>query len=293
MAAHFKQINLGYKTGYKEGISNTPHGCSSACKRGHAETQTNIWRNTYDRIGNKVSIWTMLISGPTSKWAEQKNLEGLDQLLQKQATFCKEITLVTNNDVQDMDQEYPLTIKRKITQWMLHKVLMQFAHPDQEECSFFHVIDCNCAGSSISVAMLPNVVALQGHNSVQHLLPFVKWILKLTLGQGQAQQVSIAFTPDTINRQATWQWDPANNCVLQANSTLIGCALNDFLLYNLMASTQLPTMVTTMAQSAKPPQTAQATSNWNTTMATHTVNNSNSLSSSTLSQGMWLTSPST
>jgi len=108
--------------------------------------------------------------------------------------------------------------------------------------------------------MLPNATQ-HGHNAVQHLYPFTKWILKPTLGHSQAQQVAIAFTEDTINQQATWQWDPANNYVLQAKSTLIRCALSDFPLYNLMMETQLPTMVTTTAQSDKPLPVAQTNSN--------------------------------
>jgi len=69
--------------------------------------------------------------------------------------------------------------------------------------------------------MLPNAVQ-HGCNAVCHLFPFMKWILKLTLGNDQAQKVTTTFTEDTINQQATWQWDPANNCVLQAKSNLIG-----------------------------------------------------------------------
>jgi len=66
-----------------------------------------------------------------------KKLNALDQLLHKQATFCKEITLVENNYVGNIDQEFPLIIEGETTQWTLQKVLMQLAHPEQEECSFF------------------------------------------------------------------------------------------------------------------------------------------------------------
>jgi len=71
------------------------------------------------------------------------------------------------------------------------------------------------------VMMLPNIDQ-HGHTTVRHLLPFTKWILELTLRQSQAKNVEIAFTAETITRQMTWQWDPVNNCILQAESTLIG-----------------------------------------------------------------------
>jgi len=63
------------------------------------------------------------------------------------------------------------------------------------------------------VAMLPNV-AQHGHTMVWHLMPFTKWIFELTLGQGQAKKVEIAF-------MAAWQWGPAHNCILQANNNLM------------------------------------------------------------------------
>jgi len=97
------------------------------------------------------------------------------------------------------------------------------------------------------------------------------------LGHSQSQQVAIAFMVDI------------NHCILQANSTLIGHALNNFPLYNLMTVTQLPTTVTTIAQLDKPPLAAQANSHGYPTLAAQTMNNLDSLSKSTLSQGMWFT----
>jgi len=58
---------------------------------------------------------------------------------------------------------------------------------NQEECSFFHALDCNRNGSRITVTMLPNV-ALQGRTAVRHLLPFMKWILDPMLRQTQAKK---------------------------------------------------------------------------------------------------------
>jgi len=49
--------------------------------------------------------------------------------------------MVTNNEVKDVDQVFTLQIEGEDTQWTLRKVLMQLAHLDQEECSFFHAID--------------------------------------------------------------------------------------------------------------------------------------------------------
>jgi len=94
---------------------------------------------------------------------------------------------------------------------------------------------------------------------------------------------------ETITWQMTWQWDPANNCMLQANSTLIGRALHDFLLYSLIMTTQLPTTVTTMAQLIKPPPATQAPLDQQITTTAHTTNDSDSLSNSMLSQEMWFT----
>jgi len=159
-----------------------------------------------------------------------KKLEGLDQLLQKQAMFCKESTFTMNSDVRDVDHKFTLQIKREDTKWTLQKMLMQLVHPNQQECSFFHAMDHNRNGSSIMIAMLPNI-AQHGCTTVYHLLPFTKWILKPILSHSQAKKVATAFTVETSTRQMTWQWDPANNCVLQVDSTLIGRALNDFPLY--------------------------------------------------------------
>jgi len=99
-------------------------------------------------------------------------------------------------------------------------------------------------GGGITIAMLQNVVPHRC-NAIRHLLPFTKWILKLTLGPNQAQRVTIAFNPETITQQATWQWDPVNNCISQADSKLIRCTLNDFPIYNLTTEKQPPTTVTT------------------------------------------------
>jgi len=74
---------------------------------------------------------------------------------------------------------------------------MQLAHPEQEECSFFHAINQHQTGGGITIAMLPNA-APHGCNAVWHLLPFTRWILKLTLSPIQAQTVTITFHPETI-----------------------------------------------------------------------------------------------
>jgi len=89
----------------------------------------------------KFPLGQWLLLAPLASELNDKNLNTLDQLLEKQATFCKEITLAENNNVCNIDQESPLTIKGEITQWTLQKVLMQLAHPEQEECSFFHAIN--------------------------------------------------------------------------------------------------------------------------------------------------------
>jgi len=90
-----------------------------------------------------------------------------------------------------------------------------------------------------------------------------------------------------------WQWDPAHNCILQANSNLNGRALNDFPLYNLTTNTQPPTTVTTMAQPTKQPPVAQANLDCPTTATAHQAIDLDSLSNSTLSQRMWFTTMTT
>ncbi len=238
--------------------------------------------------------WLLLT--PLASKLNKKNLEGLDQLLQKQAMFCKEISFTVNNDVKDVDHQFTLQIKGKDTQWTLQKVLMQLAHLDQEECSFFHAIDHNRNGNGITVAMLPNTVQHRS-TAVRHLLPFTKWILEPTLGPIQAhkvetaftaktitRQIETAFTAKTITRQMAWQWDPTNNCMLQVDSTLMGRALHDFPLYNLTTTTHLPTMVTTTAM---PKDTPVAQAPLQSHVVAHATNDSDSLSNSTLSQGMW------
>jgi len=159
--------------------------------------------------------------------------------------------------------------------------------PQTRRMLISHAINRNRTGQGITVAMLPNA-AQHGCNAICHLFPFTKWILEPTLGLAQAQQVAIAFTEDTINQQAAWQWDLTNKCVLQAKSTLIGCTLNDFPIYNL-TMTQLPTTVTMRAQPDIPSTVAQANSNWHTNTAAQTPTDLDSLSHSTLSQGMWFT----
>jgi len=206
----------------------------------------------------------------------------LDQLLKKQATFCKEITFTANHDVRDVDHKFTLQIEGEDTEWTLQKVLMQLAHPNQEECSFFHTINCNRNGSGIMIAMLPNI-AQHGSTVVCHLLLFTKWILKPTLGHSQAKKVETAFTAETIIQQTTWQLDLASNCVLQADSTLIRRALNDFPLYNLTTTSQLPTTVTTMVQMTKQPPVAQAPPDQQIHTAAHMTNDLHSLSNSMLS----------
>jgi len=94
-----------------------------------------------------------------------------------------------------------------------------------------------------SVAMLPNI-AQHRSTAVRHLLPFTKWILEPTLGPIQAHKVEIAFMAKTITKQMALQWDLTNNCMLQADNTLIRRAHNDFPLYNLTTTTQPPTTVT-------------------------------------------------
>jgi len=86
-----------------------------------------------------------------------------------------------------------------------------------------------------------------------------------------------------------WQWDPEHNCVLQAESTLIGRALNNFPLYNLMPTTQLPTTVTMASLPNKAQVETQTQAHQQAMMGMQSTNDLDSLSNSTLSHGMWFT----
>jgi len=136
---------------------------------------------------SKFPLGQRLLLAPLATNLNETNLEGLDKLLSKQAMFCHESIMATNNKVKDVNQTFTLQIEGEDMQWTLCKVLMQLAHLDQEECSFFHALDCNRNGSGIMVTMLPNV-APQGRMAVRHLLPFTKWILEPMLGQTQAKK---------------------------------------------------------------------------------------------------------
>jgi len=139
------------------------------------------------------------------------------------------------------------------------------------------------------VTMLPNIVQ-HGSTMVRHLLPFTKWILEPTLGPTQAHKVKIAFMAKTITWQMTLQWDPTNNCMLQADSTLIGRALNNFPLYNLAMNNHLPTTVTTKST---PKNITAVQAQAQTQAVAHAINDLDSLSNSTLLQGTWFTTTTT
>jgi len=182
----FQTNQLRLKTGLKI-FGHPPHGGQAIHQWCHDLTRTNIWRDQNEQISNDIPIRTKTAPCPTCLCPNStKNLEGLDQVLKNQATFCKEITFATNNDVRDVDHKFILQIKREDTKWTLQKVLMQLVHPAQEECSFFHVTNWNRNGNSITIAMLPNI-AQHGSTVVRHLLPFTKWILEPTLGHSQAK----------------------------------------------------------------------------------------------------------
>jgi len=82
----------------------------------------------------------------------------------------------------------------------------------------------------------------------------------------------------------TLQWDPTDNCMLQADSTLIGRALNDFPLYNLTTNTHPPTTLTTKPT---PKNVTAVQAQAQTQVVANTANNLDSLSNATLLQGTW------
>jgi len=220
-----------------------------------------------------------------------KNLNALDQLLKNMPPSVKKSPW-WRTPISKMLTKSFLTFKEEITQWTLQKVLMQLACLEQEECSFFHAINCHQAGGGITIASLPNA-APHGCNAVRDLLPFTKWILELMLVPIQAQTVMIAFTPETIAQQATWHWGPINFCILQVDSYLIGWALNNFLIYNLTTTNKPPTTITTNnAISQNMTYTSGvAVASANTTV--YNTNNSDSISNTMLSHRTWFTTTTT
>ena len=74
---------------------------------------------------NQSATWFLLgqrlLLAPLATELNDKNLKSLDQLLQKQTAFCKEIMPVTNNDIQALDQEFQLQIKGETATWTLRK----------------------------------------------------------------------------------------------------------------------------------------------------------------------------
>jgi len=285
------QINyLGMETRHKS-LCNPPYGGRPTHKRCHELAQADIWKNLDERISNNVPFGAMIATSPTSNRTYQKTgssgptPEKTSHVLQRNHThnqqWCKRCGPIFHTSNQR--RGYPMDIKKSTN---------ATCPPRPRRMFLYHVIDWNQNGSGIMVVMLPNV-ALYSSTMVWHLLLFTKWIWEPTLGHSQAQKVATAFMAETITWQMTWKWDPVNNCVLQADSTLIGRVLNDFLLYNLTATTQLSTTVTTTAQSIKPQPAAQAQSEWQIPNAAHTTNDLDSLSNSTLSQGTWFTTTTT
>jgi len=76
---------------------------------------TDIWRNLDEGLHNNIP--TLLLAPLASEL--NKKLEGLDQLLQKQAMFCKEIHFAMNTNVKDVDHQFTLQIEGEETQWSL------------------------------------------------------------------------------------------------------------------------------------------------------------------------------
>jgi len=95
MAVHFKQIIPGQKPGMKASAVHlmvvTQH-----LKEGMQWLKQIYGENRMTQSATKFPLGQQLLLAPLATDLNKK-LECLDQLLQKQVTFCKEITLVMNN----------------------------------------------------------------------------------------------------------------------------------------------------------------------------------------------------
>ncbi len=130
-AAHFKQIIPGQKPGMKASAVHLMVATQHT-KEAMQHLEQIYGENQMNQSATQFPLGQRLLLAPLATELNDKNLKSLDQLLQKQAAFCKEIMPVTNNDIQALDQEFQLQIKGEPIKWTLRKVLMQLSHLEQE-----------------------------------------------------------------------------------------------------------------------------------------------------------------
>jgi len=118
---------------------------------------------------------------------------------------------------------------------------MQVTHPEEENYAIFHAIDSNRNGMGTTFYLLPSA-ATHGQSIIQNLLPFLKWMLALTVEPDQIAKIVKQFQPEAVTKQNHLLWDME-----------ISKAQQDYPAYNLTAQTSKPPTVVTTATVQNPP----------------------------------------
>jgi len=173
-----------------------------------------------------------LLLAPIAQGLNDNNLTALTQLKAKQASFCNQIIMVSTRTVRDLDAKANFQTGEGTHSWSLRELLMQVAHPTNENCAFFQAIDNYSSGNGVVFTMLPSVATF-GRNAVLGLLPFTRWLLEPVYGKWQSYNMDLAFQPEAIQEMAAATWDELHNCVQQQQGDLLGRALKDLDIYDL------------------------------------------------------------
>jgi len=192
-----------------------------------------------DRMNNRAADYPLgqrLLLAPIAQGLNDNNLTALMQLKAKQASFCTQIIMVTTRTVRDLDAKATFQTNDGNHSWSLRELLMQVAHPTNENCAFFQAIDNYSSGQGVVFTMLPSAATF-GRNAVLGLLPFTRWLLEPVYGKRQSYHLDLAFHPEAIQDMAAATWDERQNCVQQQQGDLLGCALKDLEIYDLRTPT--------------------------------------------------------
>jgi len=186
-----------------------------------------------------------LLLAPIAQGLNDNNLTALMQLKAKQASFCNQIITVTTRTVRDLDAKATFQTGNGNHSWSLRELLMQVAHPTNENCAFFQAINNYSSGQGVVFTMLPSAATF-GRNAVLGLLPFTRWLLEPVYGKRQSYNLDPAFQPEARQEMAAATWDEQHNCVQQQQGDLLGRALKDLDIYDLqppLAANSLATVL--------------------------------------------------
>jgi len=172
-----------------------------------------------------------LLLTPMAKGLNDNNL-ALLQLKAKQASFCNQVVTVTTQVICHLDTTATFLSVEGTQNCSLRGLLMQVAHPTNDTCAFFQVIDNYSVGQGVACTMLPSAAAF-GCNAIIRLIPFTRWLLKPVYGKWQSYNLDLAFHPAALQDMAVATWDKSNNCVQQKEGDLLVQALKDLDIYNL------------------------------------------------------------